>query len=204
MGVNIWINRGRVYLDVYTRGRRRRERLAGLIITGNRAVDKETMRLAEIARAKRAQQVFSEEWRLVDPIAGRQTLYEYIEKAAGKKKEGLKSVLRHLEGFDGGSAAIGRIDERWVEDFQNYLLGKLSVGSAHTYSSVTRAALNQAAREKIIARNPAENVKRIKAPETERVWLNEEELARLAGHCQQVKEQGERWLVPLSSSLSAV
>jgi hypothetical protein len=110
MGVNIWVNRGRVYLDIYTHGKRRREKLEGLIIIGNKAVDKETIRLAEIARAKRARQVFSEEWGIVDPVAGKQTLYDYMknraERSAQKKREAIQSTLKHLEKFRGGLLPI--------------------------------------------------------------------------------------------------
>ena len=42
MSVNIWINRDKVYLDLYHEGKRKRELLKGLVITGNKAVDKET------------------------------------------------------------------------------------------------------------------------------------------------------------------
>jgi hypothetical protein len=74
-------------LDIYIRGERRREKLEGLILIGDRATDKETMRLAKIAKAKRAQQVFSMEWELVDTVAGAQTLYSYIEKRAGSGRK---------------------------------------------------------------------------------------------------------------------
>lgn len=184
MGVNIWINRGKVYLDVYTRGRRRRERLGCLTITGNKAVDKETTRLAEIARARRAQQVFSLEWGIADPVAGGRTLHEYMdgmaERSAGKKREAIHSALKHLEKFRDGAAAIGRIDETWVEDFQRHLLGEVSAASAHTYSSMVRSALTQAVKEKIIMTNPARHVKRVKVPESRRIWLDAGELGRLA------------------------
>ena len=55
MGVNIWVNRNQVYLDIYVHGKRQREKLEGLVITGDKSTDKETMRLAKIAKAKRAQ-----------------------------------------------------------------------------------------------------------------------------------------------------
>jgi integrase len=45
---------------------------------------------------------------------------------------------------------------------------------------MTRSALNQAVKDAIIIANPAKNVKRIKVPESKRVWLTGEELSRLA------------------------
>jgi site-specific recombinase XerD len=179
MGVNIWVNKGRLYLDVYMHGKRRREILEGLIITGNKTIDKETMRLAEIARAIRAQKVFSEEWGLVDTVAGKQSLYEYIDGMANKSPI-QKAALKHLKKFKGGFSQIGQIDEKWIEDFQNYLsANNLSSGSANAYSGAVRSALNQAVKDKIILTNPSKNVKRIKVPKSNRVWLNEYELQLL-------------------------
>jgi integrase len=185
MGVNIWINRGHVYLDVYIRGKkRRREKLAGLVLVGDKATDRETMRLAEIAKAKRAQQVFPGEWGLTDPIAGKQTLYQYIEKlsqkAVGKRKEAMQSVLKHLKSYRSGMMPMSQISDRWVEDLQDYLLCSLAPASAATYSGIIRAALRQAVKDKILSRDPAAEVKRIKVYESDKVWLSASEFDRLA------------------------
>jgi hypothetical protein len=40
VGVNIWVNRKHVYLDVYIQGKRKREKLAGLTLCGDKAVDR--------------------------------------------------------------------------------------------------------------------------------------------------------------------
>jgi integrase len=186
MGVNIWINKGQVYLDIYSQGGRRRERLEGLKMVGDRVTDKETMRLAGIAKAKRAQQVFAGEWGLTDPIAGKQTLYRYIEKCRDSEKtgksarEGMASALVHLKAFPEGRIAIAGVNEDWIERFQEYLLSRVARSSAGIYAAVVRTALNRAVREKIILKSPAKNVKRIKAPESDRVWLNADELKALA------------------------
>jgi integrase len=188
MGVNIWVNRRQLYLDIYTRGERRREKLEGLALIGDRATDKETMRLAEVAKAKRAQQVFSAEWELVDTVAGDQTLYAYTEKRAEKagrsRRESIQSALKHLKEFPGGATVrVSRITEKWLENFQDYLLRdrKLSAASAATYAGIIRVALKQAVKDRILLRNPAVGTAYIKVPEADRVWLNAEELRRLAG-----------------------
>ncbi|MHB9293728.1 hypothetical protein Holit_02858 [Hollandina sp. SP2] len=116
MGVNIWINRKHLYLDIYVRGKRKREKLVGLVLIGDKATDRETMRLAEIAKAKRAQQVFSGEWGLTDPVAGKQNLCQYLEKlakeASGKRKEAMVSAMKHLKAYHTGTLPMTQITDR--------------------------------------------------------------------------------------------
>jgi integrase len=143
------------------------------------------MRLAEIARAKRAQQVFAGEWDLVDAIAAGQTLYAYTGKLWKRKNADplLKRLLGFLEKYPGGTAVrISEIKEKWVEEFQRYLLENkdVSASSSANYSRAIRVVLNSAVKDKIIVQSPAKNVKGIPQPETDRVFLSLEEVRRLA------------------------
>jgi hypothetical protein len=79
MSVKIRKKRGKLYLDIYENGCRKWEALH-LSLTDDKAHNKEAMRLAEICRAKRELQVVSGEWGLIDPVAGKQTLYSFIKK----------------------------------------------------------------------------------------------------------------------------
>ncbi|MDR2742173.1 MAG: hypothetical protein LBB98_08500 [Treponema sp.] len=100
MGVNIWINRGKVFLDIYHNGRRRRERLAPLELCGGTQTDKETLRLAGIIKAKREQQLFSGEYGLLDPSGGKITLYEYWKSYAEKREDSpMRYALKYLEKY---------------------------------------------------------------------------------------------------------
>lgn len=185
MGINIWVNRGQVYLDIYQNGKRKRERLRGLVITGDKTVDKETIRLAEIAKAKRAQQVFSEEWGFSSAISGKQSLYAFIEANSDKKKmercKNIRSSLNYLKTYpDGQVIQLGQITEKWMSDYQNWLKERLALATVDTYTAILRAALNLAVRRNIIPRNPAKNVARVKVPEKKIVWLNSGELNLLS------------------------
>jgi integrase len=185
MGVHIWVNRGQLYLDIYKDGQRKRERLKGLDLTGNKSVDKETMRLAEIARAKRAQQLFSEEWKLVSQVSGRQSLYSYIVENSDKKKiercKSIRSSLNYLGKYPGGKTIqLCQITEIWFTDYQEWLKKQVALNTADTYMSILRIALNSAVRRNILPRNPVLNVPRIKAPQKRIVWLNPDELKNLA------------------------
>ena len=61
VGVNIWKNRGKLYLDIWHNGRRKREAL-GLTITSDEQHNKEVMRIAEICRSKKEIEITKEKW----------------------------------------------------------------------------------------------------------------------------------------------
>jgi integrase len=146
--------------------------------------NKEIMRLAEICRSKRESQIMSGEWGLLDPIEGKRSLYGYMEEL-GKgrdKKDMVNKCLKYLKEYQGGNIAIGQVAEKWIEDFQAYLLKEttLSKTTASRYSAAVRLALRKAARDRIIPRNPAEGVKAIPVPESDKVFLTSGEIQQLA------------------------
>ena len=78
MSVKVRNKRNRLYLDINIEGRRNWQAL-NLTLSSDSAINKETMRLAEFARAKREQQIFSGQWGLQDKISAKMTLYAYLE-----------------------------------------------------------------------------------------------------------------------------
>ncbi|MCL2832128.1 MAG: site-specific integrase [Treponema sp.] len=143
------------------------------------------MRLAKIALAKRSQQVFTEEWGIVDSIAGRQSLYAFIDKTYTQKKKdrctAIRSVLSILKKYPGGTTIqLAQITETWFENFRKWLLEKIAISTAETYTRVIRTALNTAVRKNIIPKNPTKNVQRLKTPKSKRIWLNADELKAMA------------------------
>ncbi|GHV88991.1 hypothetical protein AGMMS50267_13510 [Spirochaetia bacterium] len=184
MGVRIWVNKNKVYLDIYENGRRHRERLSPLELCGDKQTDKETMRLAGIIKAKREQQLFSGEYDIPNPSLGRITFENYVQSLADKadNPQSIQQALLHLKRFSRGNIQINGIDSKWVEDFQTYLLSDcgLKQGSAAAYGRIIRMALNRAVRDQLIPRNPAAGVKSLKEPESNRVYLDADEVQRLA------------------------
>jgi integrase len=63
-----------------------------------------------------------------------------------------------------------------------YLLNqpKLSASTAHDYSKAIRMALRKAVRENILIKNPADGVKGLPEPETDLIFLNIDEIQKLA------------------------
>jgi integrase len=182
MGVHIRKKGKRLYLDVYTGGVRHWHTL-GLILTGDRVTDKETMRLAEIARAKMMQRIFTGEFNLTDRIAGKQTIFAYAEKKAleMKKNDHLPKSLRYLEEF-GGDIRLDAINEEWLAKFRDFLLKHKSlkqVTASHYFAAICHV-IRQAYKERLIAHDPTVNVKKIREPEALKTFLTKEELEQLA------------------------
>ena len=183
MSVTIRDKRGRLYLDIYANGRRKWEAL-GLTLTTDKQQNKEIMRLAEVCRSKRESQIVSGEWGLIDPVNGKQSLYGYMAEIgkSREKKDHLNRVLNYLGKFSGGNIALGQVTEKWLEDFQIFLLKEsgLSKGTAGRYEAAVRFALRKAARDRLIPRNPAEGVRAITIPESDKVYLTIQEIQKLA------------------------
>jgi len=175
--------KGKLYLDIYSDGRRKWESL-GLRLEGDAKQDAETWRLANLARSIRERQLFSREWNLFDPIAGKKKFEDYCEEIAKTMPADshLVKALPYIRDYARG-ARLEAIDEDWLAGFKSYLLRQ------HTIKQVTAAhyfaaacyTLKTAYQSRLITRNPAVNVKKIQEPESVKVWLNEQELEKLAG-----------------------
>jgi integrase len=144
------------------------------------------MRLAEFARAKREQQVFSGQWGLQDRLSAKVPLYSYLEKMGegrNKQKDRVCKVLPWLAKYPGGlSIQIGQVTAQWFTNFQDYLSkdSGLSDQSAYSYAYAVRMALKQAVRANILNSNPSEGIKGIAIPEPDREYLELEEVKKLS------------------------
>jgi site-specific recombinase XerD len=183
MSVTVREKRGQLYLDIYANGRRKWESL-GLNLTENKQQNKDVMRLAEKKKKKKESQIVSGEWGLVDHVGGKQSLRDYLAGIGKnrKKNDHLNRVLKYLDEFHGGNITLGQVSEKWLEDFQTYLLKDtgLSKGTAGRYDASVRYALKKAARDRLITRNPAGGVRAIKIPESDKVYLTVQEIQKLA------------------------
>jgi len=160
----------------------RRWQALGLILTGDKATDKETMRLAEIARAKMMQRIFAGEYNLTDRMAGTQTLVSYIEGLAApmNPKTHLPRVLHYVRLF-AGELRLDAVNEHWLNAFRQYLLEqKLSQTTASYYLAAVIRAIKAAYRSRLIAHDPTVGAKRISVPEPMKTRLTAAELERLA------------------------
>lgn len=176
-----------LYLDVYHSGRRSYEFL-GLYLTKNRILNKETKELAENIRAKRHLELKNEEFGFEDAHKKKINLLDYIKKVKDDKirYEGMRggqnyqNTIKHLEDFTKKQGIqIGSINEKWVENFKQYLSTKMKETSANNIYARLKATLHRAVKEKIILKSPADNVKFFASPDVEKVFLSDDEVSKL-------------------------
>jgi len=179
MSVNIRIKRNKIYLDIYERGKRYWQSLH-MSVPEDKQQAKEVMRIAEICRSKREVQITCGEWGLIDPLNGKQSLTSCMEN--NNKKNYFNNVINILNKDGKGNIFLENITEKWLEDFQDYLLKDtgLSKSTAKHYESKVRQVLKKAARDRLIPRNPSITVNTIKAPEAIKVHLEFKEIQALA------------------------
>ena len=97
------------------------------------------------------------------------------------------SVHKHLQNFCPKGIPINQVDTKWLTDFKIYLQHKakkksnepLSQSTLHSYFNKVKACLNQAHRDDLILKNPAQTVKGFKEGEVQREYLTFEELQRV-------------------------
>jgi integrase len=184
MSVKVREKRGKLYLDIYQGGNRTWEAL-NLTLTADKVQNKEIMRLADVCRSKREMQLLAGAWNIQDPISNKKKLMPYLEECAKERKNNdyITGCIRYLKGFGNGSTIqLSQITPRWIDEFQQYLLNqpKLSPTTAYDYSKAIRMALRKAVRENILIKNPADGVKGLPEPETDLIFLNIDEIQKLA------------------------
>ncbi len=184
MSVKIRENKKKLYLDIYIKGERKWESLQ-LTLTGDKYHDKEAWRLAEIARNKREEQIFSETWGIIDQVKNKISLYDYMEEIGKTKnpKDRINKVLPHLKKFPKGDRIpLNQITSIWFNDFQRYLekSSGLSQNTANSYAYAIRICLNQAVRDNLILKNPTEGVRSIKTTNPDKPHLTPEEIQRIS------------------------
>ena len=161
MGVHVRIIRNHYYLDIYQGGQRRCESLH-MTRTGSQTMIKEKDRLAEICRAKREMQLLAGEYKVVDSTGAKAPLYQYMAGIASTKaaKNHYGKALKYLARFPGGmEIRLSQIDEAWLRAWQNFLKKEgLSSSTQRHYDDAVRMVLNQAVKERRIARNPGDAV----------------------------------------------
>ncbi len=207
------ISKGRksLYLDFYPpiphpeTGKLTRREFLGLYIyeKPKTPIDKthntETLKIGKSIRQKRENflnkpEIYSqyekEQLRLKE--LGEQCFIEYFTKLAKKRKasnhDNWISALKYLKSFTNGSLQFADLNEKFLDDFKEYLLTTksnksskttLSQNSAVSYFNKVKAALKQAYKDGILQTDLNAKVSPIKPEETRREYLTLEELNTL-------------------------
>ncbi|HMQ06049.1 MAG TPA: site-specific integrase [Saprospiraceae bacterium] len=207
------ISHGRqsLYLDFYPAiphpetGNPTRREFLGLYIfdKAKTPIDKQhnidTVKIAESIRQKRENllnkpEIYNqyEKKQLLIKELGEQCFIEYFKKLAFKRKasnhDNWVSTLNYLETFTTGKLKFADLNEKFLEDFKEYLLTTksnrsvkttLSHNSAVSYFNKIKAALKQAYKDGILQTDLNAKISPIKAAETRREYLTIEELNKL-------------------------
>jgi len=207
------ISKGRqsLYLDFYPAiphpetGKPTRREFLGLYIfeKPKTPIDKqhntETLQIGESIRQKRENflnkpEIYSEyeKEQLRKKELGEQCFIEYFRKLANKRKasnhDNWVSALNYIEAFTNGKLKFADLNEKFLEDFKEYLLTTkskksdkttLSQNSAVSYFNKVKAALKQAYKDGILQTDLNAKISPIKAAETRREYLTIEELNKL-------------------------
>ena len=208
------IKKGRksLYLDFYPpiphpkTGKPTRREFLGLYIyeKPKTPIDKkhntETLKIGESIRQKRENllnkpEIYSqyEKEQLRIKELGEQCFVEYYTKLANKRKasnhDNWVSALKYLDTYTNGSIKFADLNQKFLEDFKEYLLNtksnrssktNLKQNSAASYFNKVKAALKEAYRDDILQNDLNSKVKPIKPAETRRNFLTTEELNTLA------------------------
>lgn len=179
-----------LYLDIYSKGQRRNESLGLYLEAGtSREVKKknrETMELAEKVAAKTLMELQHQTHSIKTQQESRMLFMDYFgEMVEHRRKTGVnfetwRSTLKHLRDFPDNKIRLNDVDERWLENFRAFLLGRLSQNSAHTYFNKIKRIIHTASREGLISNNPAYQVSSPAMVDTKREYLTESELIQLA------------------------
>lgn len=150
-----------------------------LRLIGDKTRDRETLRLAERLRGNREEELEGMV-RGTAPTFKRKKSFIQFYEGLNRDGKNWRTCLFHLKAFPAAQAAIGSIDEKWAEQFREFLLKRVSANTARVVFATLRAALSRAVKERIIQRNPAAMVETIKKTEVEIEYLTEAEVKALA------------------------
>ncbi len=204
-------NRQSLYLDFYPAiihpetGEQTRREFLGLYITDraktpiDKQHNKETLQLAEQIKQKRENHINKpeiytgyEKEQLKIKEQGEQNFIQYFKILAEKKKssnyDNWISAFKYLELFTSGNLKFTDLNEKFCNDFKEYLLTTkkdkrnettLSQNSALSYFNKFKASLKQAYKDGYLKTDLNTKISPIKQAETQRNFLTIEELNSL-------------------------
>ena len=176
-----------LYLDIFIDGQRHYDFLKLYLLNGNdaktKAANNEKLILAEAIRANREIEIQFTDHDIIPSFKRNADFVEYFHKLGESKGRSAliwRNVLNHLKRFTGGTIQFKHINELWLESFQNYLLKRIKRNTASGHFGKVRSYLKRAVRDRIISRNPCDNVENISLEDTERQFLTFEEIKQLS------------------------
>jgi len=194
-----------LYLDYYSKGRRKYEYLDLFLVPepesrklskDERESNKKNLALAELIRSKRHIEIQSGLFGFNDIEKSQGSFIAYVEKIAQNRNtskgnyDNWNSMIKHLKIYSPCEVTFAQVNKEWLEGFKSYLSTSaktparkmLAQNSQSAYYNKMRAALKQAFRDGLLAKNPASEVISVKAGEVEKSFLLLEELQAMVDH----------------------
>lgn len=203
------ISKGRVslYLDFYpaiehpdTGKSTRREFLKIYLFekpktTVQRKHNKEKRQIANAIRSKREIEILNDNYNFLKTDKSKGSFISYFKGLVDERERtkinftAWNSTYLYLYRFTDGKLSCKKVNRSFVESFKNYLLNtntlkgksqKLHQNSASSYFNIFREAVYKAIDHKVLSTNPLANVPTIKQIESQRQYLEIEELEHLS------------------------
>lgn len=174
-----------LYLDISREGFKRHRKFLGLVLTGNKIQDRNTLKNAEEIRI----QLLAELQRNIHAlkIDSKISLGQLIEKvkASHNVKNTVKNydtLIKHLIDFDQNSLLkkVSSISIDYLRSFKEYLISRnLNPNSINEYIIRLKAIFNYAEKNNLIQNNTAKDLEKLKKAKTEKEFLSIPELKKL-------------------------
>jgi integrase len=168
-------------IDTHIDGKRKEEYL-GLILTGNKNTDAETLALARKIHAKRVLELQSEQHGEIDRSKLSADFVAFFMQCVEEKKRAKRwaNTLYHLKNYtQGRTVQFRHVNAAWVEAFQEYLRPLVAHNTRVHYVETVKTALNIAVKKKILAVNPCVYATLEHAKEVRKTYLTLEEIRTL-------------------------
>ena len=182
-----------LFLDITIQGQRFKEYLNIVLIkpqtTDDRKHNKELKQLAESIRANKELLMAANDYNIVPAFKKNTNFLRYYENFldnySNKDKRLVKSSLDHFKEFiktkEFKDNLFGKdVTEELCKQFKAYLDSKLNGETPHNYFTKFKKVLKQATKEKILASNPALDIKNIKTDGLKKDVLSIDEIQKLA------------------------
>ena len=192
-----------LFLDITENGKRRMEYLKLYLTNGtsraDKAIDKETMRIAETIRSKRLIELQNRMAGIKNDIAGEVKILDFMQKIIDRKdgttKTSWENCMAHIKRYEPNrELTFGDVGNSWVEGFREYLdktpawsidsrkrpsktdKGVIAQGTKALMFQKFCSVFNLAFRQGIISRNPTLSVEKFKESYAPREFLTLPEL----------------------------
>lgn len=180
-----------LYLDIYERGLRKRERLDLYLYPEKndaiRAKNKDTRKLAEVVRGKRLVEAQNNAFGFVTRRDKAYFLPIYKKYIVGRNAVAYGSILTHLERQCSEKMQLAQVSRKWVAQFVDDLRErKLSDNSINHYIKLLKSFWHYCKNRNLVTHNPFEDVE-LNTHDAEVEYLTIEELSQLIAtpfdHC---------------------